>query len=287
MPRKNTRTYSTRGRTYARKSGYRSGRSYGTRKYKRKYNHTKHQSYRKTYRRNYHHKSNHFATRSELSIVPPKKHLILRYVNTSDTPYLVLPSGAVGGYGWINYCINDIYHFLRGVNGTPYNTPTVVPMATEFKDWYVRWKVHMVEYSVTVTNVTTSSFYIGIICDAENFTINPPSPNFFPSYMGIMKTNKYCKLLMVPPNGARDAKITMKMRIPIGKMIGDIDTYRGDADFNGGSATSWNSSPLKVINMWVFILNSDGSTPGATFQVPVNIECNFFMTAFARDLEES
>lgn len=213
--------------------------------------------------------------------------MILRYVNSGDIPFLNIVIGS--SYGFTSFALNDMYNFIRiqsGNPGSPFVPPTAIPMTGEFKDWYYRWKVHMVELSCTVQNTSANSLYIGMYGDAISTTMTSPTAAW-DVQMRILKTNKFSQYKMVGPvTSGNMSRCTLKMRIPLAKFLGNPD-YRTDSDWEGGGNLSWNVSPIKVVPFFILALTTEGNTVPSTFALPCTITANIYCQMFGREQEPS
>lgn len=265
------RRYTPR-RTYRRKSNSYGRKSYkkGTR-YQYKYNKSRATAGR-----------THFAYRKDLSVPPPKMHTIMRYCSASDLPRMTIATGS--NRSEADFCINDLYHFLRAANGSAIPAPTVMPAKTEWSAQYTGYKVHMIEVMYTCVNTNDVPYYMGLSVDPQNYVPSNLLAIGWDSLIRILKSNEDYKYCILGPVGTPTSTRTLRWRVPIAKVIGNED-YRTEPNFAGGSATSFDVSPLNVINMAVLLLNYDGSPLAGPQSVICNFNCNIYCTFYAKEGE--
>lgn len=145
----------------------------------------------------------------------------------------------------------------------------------------------MVEFTITAMNTHTAPIYLGCICNPQAIASTSLAVITFShsEWMRILAINRYCaRKLMTQAGGSQD-KATIKMRVPIAKMLGR-KTYRTDTEFEGGSAVGGAAiSPFSVAQLQVIIMNTDGAAESGARTIPVVITANIFMTFFGRDIE--
>jgi len=226
-----------------------------------------------------------WTRKSRLSITPQRKSVILRYVNTLETSQLAINNG--NNSGDIIYCINDIYHFTRSQNAGVL-APNNLPMRDEWFEWFGTWRVNMVEFCVQLQNFNNpQSYYCHLILSPNIYTVGG-----FPATLGltweqihrISRTNRWTVCKLIGPSDSGNSRVTMKLRIPIGKALGIGSNYRSDVDFWGiGGSTP--GSPAKQIAAFLVMTTIDGNNVSADTPLVLNCYVNFYISMFSRQLE--
>jgi len=184
----------------------------------------------------------------------------------------------------MNFCVNDIHHFLREVNGVTVAAPTEMPMKEEWASWYKQWRVNKVQVDIEFNNVQTGSGYVMIFVDPSNDTPVTVS-NVWQDLMITGQTQRQAVVKFFNSNTSSNSKVRLKYNLTCGKYMGNPSQYRGDAGWSGGIDTNFEVSPSKVINMAVLLMTNDGGNFASNYTVPMNMKVNFFCTMWSREGE--
>lgn len=220
-----------------------------------------------------------------LSMPKSRQQVILRYANTLNPNQITGPTTAA--YGQLGFALNDIYHFFRQNNTTPVAaSATFMPMRSEWMDWYYQWRVNKVQIEVEFMNVGVGSGYFMIYCDP----LNDQQVNLASNWSQLITIGETQKQGVIKPfnsvNG-NTAMTRLRFNLSCGKFMGDLNNYRADFAWSGGTDADPLISPSKVINMYLLLMSSTGENFGTIYNVPFRMKVNFFLTMWGREGEVS
>lgn len=203
--------------------------------------------------------------RRSIPAVPGRrKNLTFKWIN-SYAPTITIPTGqSVAAFG---FALNDLHYFhrntIQGATTTAATTPTQLPSKSEWFQFYQHWKVHRVDFRITVFNENTLlPFYVGYVgytTQAANTPLQSfpgpagtPGTTTWSDMMELSRANRFNAAKLVGTRDSSKAMVTLRMRIPIAKMAGNKN-YRTDEDYAGGSTAGAALSPLLVYTGYVFV----------------------------------
>lgn len=212
------------------------------------------------------------------------KKLMFQYANGIELPYHVIPTGATVGH--IDIVMNDLHHFLRSINTTNFAAPTVFSSKIEWFAFYQRWRVTVVDLLVTIQNQRDKPLYFGIATDtvaagtASTWGLN------WTSTIKILRTNKYCKVKLVGPKGSSNDKATLRLKVPLAKLLGDR-SLKYDEDYEGGSYGEPAQSPAQLVTGHILLCNTDGIAEASDLQTAIVLRANVYATLMGVERENS
>lgn len=144
----------------------------------------------------------------------------------------------------------------------------------------------MVEFVISAVNISTETLYLGLACNPQWVTTGTASnmSQTWSEWMRILKTYKYTVIKTLTGAGGSRDKATLKLKVPIGKMLGS-NSYRRDEDFVGGAVSNAATSPAKVATATLVLMNINGGAVAADRTVALQIYANIYCTFQSKDYD--